>query len=35
MEEIIKPVLPAEWLNAKTKYYINPTGRFGMRLCKV
>lgn len=28
MEEIIKPVLPAEWLNAETKYYINPTGRF-------
>lgn len=28
MEEIIKPVLPAEWLDAKTKYFINPTGRF-------
>jgi S-adenosylmethionine synthetase len=28
MEEIIKPVLPAEWLNAHTKYFINPTGRF-------
>ena len=28
MEEIIKPVLPAEWLNDKTKYHINPTGRF-------
>jgi S-adenosylmethionine synthetase len=28
MEEIIKPVLPAEWLTAKTKYHINPTGRF-------
>jgi len=28
MEEIIKPVLPAEWLNASTKYHINPTGRF-------
>ncbi len=28
MEEIIKPVLPAEWLNADTKYFINPTGRF-------
>lgn len=28
MEEIIKPVLPAEWLSAKTKYFINPTGRF-------
>jgi len=28
MDEIIKPVLPAEWLTAKTKYFINPTGRF-------
>ena len=28
MEEIIKPVLPAEWINNKTKYHINPTGRF-------
>lgn len=28
MEEIIKPVLPAEWLNSETKYFINPTGRF-------
>jgi S-adenosylmethionine synthetase len=28
MEEIIKPVLPAEWLDADTKYHINPTGRF-------
>ena len=28
MEEIIKPVLPAEWLDANTKYHINPTGRF-------
>ena len=28
MEEIIKPVLPAEWLTANTKYHINPTGRF-------
>lgn len=28
MEEIIKPVLPAEWLSAHTKYFINPTGRF-------
>ncbi|PRD39315.1 UNVERIFIED_CONTAM: metK [Trichonephila clavipes] len=28
MEEIIKPVLPAEWLNSKTKFFINPTGRF-------
>ena len=28
MEEIIKPVLPAEWCDAHTKYFINPTGRF-------
>jgi S-adenosylmethionine synthetase len=28
MEEIIKPILPAEWLNKDTKYHINPTGRF-------
>jgi S-adenosylmethionine synthetase len=28
MEEIIKPVLPTEWVNAETKYFINPTGRF-------
>ncbi len=28
MDEIIKPVLPAEWLTADTKYHINPTGRF-------
>ncbi len=28
MEEIIKPVLPKEWLNPDTKYFINPTGRF-------
>ena len=28
MEEIIKPTLPAEWLTSRTKYFINPTGRF-------
>ncbi|MES2918499.1 MAG: methionine adenosyltransferase [Pseudomonadota bacterium] len=28
MEEIIKHVLPAEWLTRDTKYFINPTGRF-------
>ena len=28
MEEIIKPVLPANWLPAQTKYFINPTGNF-------
>ena len=28
MEEIVKPVLPKEWLHGKTKYFINPTGNF-------
>ncbi|PMK03625.1 methionine adenosyltransferase [Vibrio sp. 10N.261.55.A7] len=28
MEEIIKPVLPAEWINKETNFFINPTGRF-------
>ncbi len=28
MEEIIKPILPAKMLDANTKYFINPTGRF-------
>ena len=28
MEEIIKPVLPSEWLSKDTKYFINPTGQF-------
>jgi S-adenosylmethionine synthetase len=28
MEEIIKPVLPAEMLDNNTKFFINPTGRF-------
>jgi S-adenosylmethionine synthetase len=28
MEEIIKPVLPRKWLDRRTRYHINPTGRF-------
>jgi len=28
MEEIIKPVIPAEWVSKNTQYHINPTGRF-------
>ena len=28
MEEIIKPILPANWLTPETKYFINPTGNF-------
>ncbi len=27
-EDIITPVLPAEWLTPSTRYFINPTGRF-------
>lgn len=27
-EEIIKTTLPQDWLTAKTRYFINPTGRF-------
>lgn len=28
MEEVIKPIVPANLLDEKTKYFINPTGRF-------
>lgn len=28
MEEIIKPVIPSEWIDDKTLFHINPTGRF-------
>ena len=28
MEEIIKPVLPADWIGKQTQYHINPTARF-------
>ncbi|CAH1543652.1 methionine adenosyltransferase [Vibrio rotiferianus] len=28
MEEIIKPVLPSEWISKDTNFFINPTGRF-------
>ncbi|MBK1734141.1 methionine adenosyltransferase [Halorhodospira abdelmalekii] len=28
IEEIIRPVLPAKWLDNATRFYINPTGRF-------
>ncbi|WP_223836720.1 methionine adenosyltransferase [Paenibacillus oceani] len=27
-EHVIKPVVPAEWLDEHTNYFINPTGRF-------
>lgn len=28
MEEIIKPVIPSNWIDERTKIHINPTGRF-------
>ena len=28
MEQIIKPVLPSDWLHKDTQYHINPTGQF-------
>ena len=28
MDEIILPVLPADWITPQTKFHINPTGRF-------
>lgn len=28
MDQIILPVLPAEWIDKDTKFFINPTGRF-------
>jgi len=28
MENIIKPVIPAEWLGKDTQFHINPTGKF-------
>ncbi|NLJ65106.1 MAG: methionine adenosyltransferase [Christensenellaceae bacterium] len=28
MEDVIRPILPSKLLNASTKYYINPSGRF-------
>ena len=28
MDEIILPVLPAEWISKDTRFFINPTGRF-------
>ena len=27
-EHVITPVIPSEWLDSETKYFINPTGRF-------
>ncbi len=30
IEKVIKPIVPAELLNADTKYFINPTGKFAI-----
>lgn len=28
IDEIIKPILPAQWIDENTQFFINPTGRF-------
>lgn len=28
IENVVKPIIPEEYLNKKTNYYVNPTGRF-------
>lgn len=28
IEQVIRPIIPAEFLDEKTKYFVNPTGRF-------
>jgi len=28
IELVVKPVLPKQWINSKTKFHINPTGKF-------
>ncbi|MEB3102331.1 methionine adenosyltransferase [Ferviditalea candida] len=28
IEHVVRPVVPEEWLDGQTKYFINPTGRF-------
>ncbi|CAM4402569.1 MAG: S-adenosylmethionine synthase [Legionellaceae bacterium] len=28
METIIKPIIPSQWIDDKTQFFINPTGRF-------
>ncbi|AGM40431.1 S-adenosylmethionine synthetase [Spiribacter salinus M19-40] len=28
MEEVIRPVIPADWISDRTRFFINPTGKF-------
>jgi S-adenosylmethionine synthetase len=28
IEEVLKKEIPSQWLDSKTKFMINPTGRF-------
>ena len=35
IEKVIAPIVPAEMLDAETKYYINPTGRFVSAVLRV
>jgi len=28
MEEVIRPVIPADWISERTRFFINPTGKF-------
>jgi len=28
LDQVVRPVVPGEWLDKETKYFINPTGRF-------